>query len=338
MSAWIVGTGSAVPERVIANEALGRVLGIEASRIEAASGIRERRWVSHDETASGLAVRAVVAALESARVSADEVDYLVGGTLSPDYHVPGIAPLVQRAIPGIARIPALDVRVGCAAILYELQLARALVEAGAAHSVVCFGAEAQSKGLDLDPRSAETSMLFGDGAGALVVVGERGRDPDRRALAIVDTLVETDGEYAEALCVRAPGTANGARWIDEGLLAANAHLPHMDGRAVILHAVRRLGEATRAILRRNGLTIGDVDLVVPHQANGNLLEALASRLGLDRERVVTNVARLGNTSGASAFIALDQAWREERLRREATVLVLAFGAGFTWGAALCRAV
>jgi 3-oxoacyl-[acyl-carrier-protein] synthase III len=333
MSAWIVGTGAAVPDRVVTNQELAESLGIDAERIEAGSGIRERRWAAPGESTSHLAARAVSAAIEGARLRPCDVDYLIGGTLSPDYQVPGVAPLVQRKVSGLPCVPALDVRVGCAAILYALQIARALVASGSARNVVCFGAEAQSKGLDLSPRSAETSMLFGDGAGAIVVSGES----DRTALEIVDVLIETDGAHAELLGVRAPGTANGARWLDEGTIAEGLHFPSMDGRTVILHAVRRLVWAAEAIVRRNDLSLDDIDLVVPHQANGNLLRALVTRLGCLEERVVTNVSRLGNTSGASAFIALDQAWREQRIRPGARVLVLAFGAGFTWGAVLCHA-
>jgi 3-oxoacyl-[acyl-carrier-protein] synthase III len=334
MSAWIVGTGATLPERVVTNDELAGVLDIDAGRIEASSGIRERRWAAAGEATSDLGARAVEAAIEDARLQPSDVDYLIGGTLSPDYQVPGIAPLVQRKVRGLPCVPALDVRVGCTAILYSLQIARALVVSDSARTVVCFGAEAQSKGLDLSPRSAETSMLFGDGAGALVVSGA----PSRTALQILDVLIETDGAHAELLGVRAPGTAHGARWLDDAAIAEGLHFPSMDGRTVILHAVRRLVGAAESIVRRNELSLDDLDLVVPHQANGNLLRALAPRLGCPDERVVTNVARLGNTSGASAFLALDQARHEQRVRPGALVLVLAFGAGFTWGAALFRAV
>jgi 3-oxoacyl-[acyl-carrier-protein] synthase-3 len=262
-----------------------------------------------------------------------DIDYLIGGTLSPDYQTPGIAPLVQRRLAGARAIPALDVRVGCATILYSLQLAGALLASRAARTVACFGAEAQSKGLDINPRSAEISMLFGDGAGALIVSDE---PSGAGALRLDDVLIGTDGAYAEDLCVRAPGTANGARWLDQEQLAAGLHLPAMQGRSVILHAVRKLADAAQEIVTRNNLSLAEIDVIVPHQANLNLLRQLGKRLSVSEERIVINLDRYGNTSGASAFIALQQAQQEGRLRAGARVLVLAFGAGFTWGAALLR--
>src|SRR5262249_8729264 len=169
MSSYIVATGDALPSRTVVNRELAPMLGVTAEWIEANSGIRERRWAAADESASDLAAAAVRNLLDRSGSMPEQVDYLVGCTLSPDYQVPGIAPLVQRKVSGLGNVPAVDLRVGCAAILYSLQLARALVESGAAKTILCFGAEAQSKGLDLCNNSAELSMLFGDGAGALLV-------------------------------------------------------------------------------------------------------------------------------------------------------------------------
>lgn len=327
MSCYITACGLALPERIVTNAELARRLNVTPEWIEANSGIRERRWVNANEAASDLATAAVQAALSNAERSANEIDYLIGGTLSPDYQVPGIAPLVQRKLGG-RLIPALDIRVGCAAILYSLQVARGLIESQAAHIVVCVGAEAQSKGLDLSPRSAELSMLFGDGAGALVVSAHTS---SHLALRIDDVLIQTDGNFAEELGVRAPGTGNGPGWVadQDGL-----QLPKMNGRTVILHAVRKLTEVAQEILARNRLSLDQVNLIVPHQANLNLLRTLGKKLAVSDDRIVINVDRYGNTSGASAFIALAEA--QERLKPNANVLVLAFGAGFTWGAALLR--
>ena len=344
MSCHIIGAGASMPERVVANDELAPLLGVTAGWIESGSGIRERRWVAAEQSTSDLAVAAVGNALSSAFVRAEMVDYLIGCTMSPDYQVPGIAPLVQRKLTGCRTVPAVDLRVGCAAILYSLQLARGLIESGAARTVVCFGAEAHSKGLDLSPRSAELSMLFGDGAGALIVSsGSRpnretppSRESGRLSLRVEDVLVAADGDFAEDLIVRAPGTGNGASWISSEQLNAGLQYGSMNGRSVILHAVRKLAEAAVEITERNGLGLDEIDLVIPHQANGNLLSTLSRKLSISRERIISNVDRFGNTGGASAFIALWQAYQQERLRPGAAVLILAFGAGFTWGAALCR--
>ena len=336
----IVGAGAALPSRVVTNVELAAMLGVSPAWIEASSGIRERRWVGASESTSDLAVDAVREALDDASMGSDQIDYLIGCTLSPDYQTPGIAPLVQRKLDGCRQIPALDIRAGCAGILYSLQIARGLIASGAARNVACFGAEAQSKGLDLDPRSAELSMLFGDGAGAIVISGEHkpSAQSSRFALNIADILIETDGRFAEDLIVRAPGTANGARWIDAGQLDAGLHHGSMQGRSVILQAVRKLADASISICERNKISLDEIDVVIPHQANANLLRALARKLAISDERVVTNVDRFGNTSGASAFLTLWQAKREHRFRGGCYVLIVAFGAGFTWGAALCRSV
>jgi 3-oxoacyl-[acyl-carrier-protein] synthase-3 len=324
-----------LPGRVVTNEELAPMLGVAPEWIEAVSGICERRWVGADQSTSDPAVDAVRSALEDAQVKVEEVDYLIGCTLSPDYQVPGIAPIVQRKL-GAGRIPAVDLRVGCAGALYSLQIACGLIESGAAKTVVCLGAEAQSKGLELNRESAELSMLFGDGAGAFVVRGEEGLNESRLALRVEDVLIRTDGSFAEDLIVRAPGTANGARWIDAEQIAAGLHRGSMNGRSVILHAVRKLADAIVEVTGRNQVSIEEIDLIVPHQANANLLRQLAKKLSVAEEKVVSNIDRFGNTSGASAFIALCQARKEQRLLPGSNVLVAAFGAGFTWGAALGR--
>lgn len=338
MSVYITGTGAALPSRVVTNAELAPLLKVAPEWIEANSGIRERRWAQATETTSGLAAAAVREALGDAGILASELNYLIGCTLSPDYQVPGIAPLVQRRLEGCPMIPAIDLRAGCAAILYALQLGRALIQSRAARQVVCFGAEAQSKGLDLRPASAELSMLFGDGAGALILSDRPAAIGEARdtVLSVEDVLIETDGSFAEDLIVRAPGTANGDRWIDAEQLHAGLHHGAMQGRNVILQAVRKMSDAATRLLARNQVSMDEVAVVIPHQANLNLLRALGHRLGVTDDRMVVNLDRYGNTSGASAFLALWQAAREGRLPQDTYALVVAFGAGFTWGAALCR--
>ncbi len=338
MSCYITGCGAALPARVVTNAELSSLLGVAPEFIEENSGIRERRWVEAHQSTSDLAAAAVREALSDARKAAADIDYLIGCTLSPDYQVPGIAPLVQRKLEGCASVPAVDLRVGCAGVLYSLQLARGLIQSSAAKTVACFGAEAQSKGLNLKPESAELSMLFGDGAGAFVMSDTPGAMGEARdySVRLDDVLIETDGRFAEDLIVRAPGTANGARWICAEQIASGLHYGAMQGRSVILQAVRKLAEAAARILERNRVSFEQVSVVIPHQANLNLIHALGKKLGISDEKIVTNVDRFGNTSGASAFLALWQAVREGRFSPDSYALILAFGAGFTWGAALCQ--
>jgi len=304
--------------------------------IESSSGIKQRRWAGAEISASDLAAMAVADTISASGEAPERMGYLIGCTMSPDYQVPGIAPLVQSKVAGIGAVPALDIRTACCGLLYSLQLARGLVSSGAAGSVVCFGAEAQSKGLPLDHAHAEISMLFGDGAGALLVQPQPALTGV--SLRIDDVMVFTDGAFALDLVVRAPGSGNGAAWLGAEQLEAGMHLPRMEGKSVILHAVRKLYDAAADILTRNSLSVDDIDVVIPHQANGNLLKLLAKRMELRPERMVVNLDRFGNTGSASAFIALWDAKTEGRLTPGARVLFLTFGAGFTWGAALATVV
>jgi 3-oxoacyl-[acyl-carrier-protein] synthase-3 len=336
MTAYITSVGAALPERVVTNAELGPMLGVSPDWIESNSGIKQRRWAGAETSASDLATMAVADTISASGVEAGQIDYLIGCTMSPDYQVPGIAPLVQNKVTGIGTVPALDIRTACCGLLYSLQLARGLVNSGAAKSVVCFGAEAQSKGLPLDHAHAEISMLFGDGAGALLVQPQPA--PTGVSLKLDDVMVFTDGAFARDLCVRAPGSGNGAAWLGAEQLEEGMHLPRMEGKSVILHAVRKLNEAAAEIMARNGLSANDIDVVIPHQANGNLLKVLAKRMEVRPDRMVVNLNCLGNTGSASAFIALWEAKTEGRLKPGTRVLFLAFGAGFTWGAALASVV
>ncbi|HZS48048.1 MAG TPA: ketoacyl-ACP synthase III [Blastocatellia bacterium] len=339
MSCYITSVGAALPERIVTNAEIARILEVTPGWIEANSGIKERRWVSPDQAASNLAVKAMQDSLSSAGLSSDQIDYLIGCTLSPDYQMPGVAPIVQHKLAGCRSIPAVDIRSGCVGILYSFQLARSLVESGAAKLVGCFGTEAQSKGLNLSHNSAELSMLFGDGAGAMLVTNDI--ELSRKSgccLRVDDILIGTDGSFAEDLAIKSPGTANGANWLDTEAIAAGKHFGSMNGRNVILQAVRKMSEAAIEIAERNNVALERIDLVIPHQANANLLKALCKKLSLPEDRVVINLDLFGNTSSAAAFLALWQAVRDERLKSGMTVMILAFGSGFTWGAALCKCI
>lgn len=332
MDCYITAYGAALPQRIMTNEELAQLLSVTPEWIETNSGIRTRHWANADESCSDFGAAALREALTQGDYQNEAIDYLIAATLSPDYQVPGIAPLIQRKIAGLREIPALDIRSGCSAILYSLQMARALILSGSAHNVACVGSEAQSKGLNLSKEAAELSMLFGDGAGAIIVSDQ----PNKNALQILDIYIASDGQFAEDLTVRAPGTANGKHWFTEAQYLQGLHYGSMNGRKVILQAVRKLSTAANTILTRNQLSSSDIDLIVPHQANLNLLRQVAKQLAVPEEKVVINLDRYGNTSGASAFLALHQASQTERLHSGKYILILAFGAGFTWGSALCK--
>lgn len=336
MPAFITGTGLSVPDRVVTNEEIAAGLGLDAAQIFKSSGIRSRRWAEPGTPTSALASAALERALADARLAAADVDYLLFGTMTPDRFIPGTAPAVQKLL-GMREIPCLDIRATCCNALYGLQLAGALVNSGAARNVALCLAEVQSPWLDLSPASGTISMLFGDGAAALVVSSERGEG----ALQLLDVLLATDGGYVDDLGVRSPGTEFGAAAAAAHDAAERAadYRPRMVGQSVILHASRRMAAACQALLRRNELSVADVPWVVPHQANANLLAQVARSLRFAPERggVVQVLEDYGNTSSASMGMALDTLRRSGRLRGGDHLLLPAFGAGFTWGAGLCRA-
>jgi 3-oxoacyl-[acyl-carrier-protein] synthase III len=329
MQGFIVGTGRCMPERVVANAELDEVLGTGGDWILKNTGIKTRRWIRGSQATSELAADAARIAVERAGVGLDAIDYLIAGTLTPDHQVPGISPLIQARL-GLRHIPCLDIRTACCNPLYAFDIGLALLRAGRAEHVLIVGAEVQSKGLKLVPQAKEIAALFGDGAGACVLSA----DARPGSMQLLEVALFTDGAFAKDLAVLAPGTGNGERWQAEDGSSRELEYPVMNGRTVILHAARKLGEAAQAVLTRHDWSAQDVDLVIPHQANANLLSALARQLGLPAERMVSVVDWSGNTSSASMLIALDWAYEQGLVHSGYQVLLAAFGAGFGWGAAL----
>jgi 3-oxoacyl-[acyl-carrier-protein] synthase-3 len=321
---FITGSASFLPDHVITNETLAVTLGLEPERIFKSSGIRSRRWASDETATSSLAIAALLPALEDAALAPTKVDYLLCGTMTPDRFVPGSAAAIQKGA-GLGEIPCLDIRAACCNTLYALQLARGLISSGAARNVAICLAEIQSRYLDLSPEAATTAMLFGDGAAALIVSAE----PRAGSIEVLDVLLATDGSYVDDLGIRSPGTA----FRDE---LRSDWFPRMNGQSVILQASRRMVAAGRAVLERNDLAANQVRWIVPHQANANLLAQVARGLGANEAEVISVIEEFGNTSSASMGIALDTLRRSKKVESGDYLLLPAFGAGFTWGAALCR--
>lgn len=334
MEAYITGSGTYVPEPIITNEEIAERLGLEPEQIFKSSGIRRRHWAAQGTTTSSLAARALNLALEDAKLKAEDVDYLLFGTMTPDRFIPGSAPSVQKAL-ALREIPCLDIRAACCNALYALQLARALITSGAARHVAICLAEIQSAFLDLSPAAGTTSMLFGDGASALIVSNEK----TEGALEILDIHLATDGSYVDDLGIRCPGTEFGTtRSFEPGEHGAD-YAARMVGQSVILQASRKIVAACQTVLQRNNLAAGDVRWMVPHQANSNLLAQVARGLKFptDQGGVVSVIEDYGNTSSASMGIALDHLRRSGRIKTGERLLLPAFGAGFMWGAGLCAA-
>lgn len=327
--ARIAGTGRFLPPRVVTNDELAARMDTSDAWIRARTGVEERRWVEGDVGPAELAEHAARAALTNAGRSLSDVDMVLFATLSPDVFFPGSGCLLQARL-GLGSVPAMDLRNQCTGFLYGLQTADAFVRAGLYRCVLLVGAEVHSSGLDVSRRGRDVAVLFGDGAGAAVIT-----PTDDADAGILDVLLHADGSGAELLMLEAPASRCNPR-LTPGMIEEGRHYPRMDGPAVFRRAVERLPEVARAILARNGLTVADVDLVVPHQANLRINAHVAQELGIPPEKVVHTVQRWGNTTAASIPTALDLAREDGRARPGQVVLMLAFGAGLTWGAALVR--
>jgi 3-oxoacyl-[acyl-carrier-protein] synthase-3 len=334
VKAYITGTGMYAPEQSIANEEIAERLGLEAEQIFKSSGIRRRRWAEDGTTTSSLAARALSLALEDAKLKPEDVDYLLFGTMTPDRFIPGSAPAVQNAL-GLRQIPCLDIRAACVNALYALQLAGALVTSGVARHVAICLAEIQSAFLNLSPEAGTTSMLFGDGASAMIVSNEK----TEGALEILDIELATDGSFVDDLGIRCPGTEFGTTRAYQSSEHAEDYSARMVGQSVILQAGRKMVAACQAVLQRNNLAVTDLRWIVPHQANANLLAQVARGLKFptDQGGVISVLEDYGNTSSASMGIALDTLRRSGRIQAGDKLLLPSFGAGFTWGAGLCVA-
>jgi 3-oxoacyl-[acyl-carrier-protein] synthase-3 len=319
----IAGVGSALPERVVTNAYFETIVDTSDEWIRQRTGIGERRFAADGEATSDLATAAVGRALDSAGIARDQVDLLICATLTPDTPIPAAAVWTQRKL-GIG-CPAFDVNAACAGFSFGLSTGAAFIESGAAETVVVVGAEVLSRVLDMTDRS--TSVLFGDGAGAVVL-----RPSD--APGIVGTILGTDGGAAELLIIPAGGSAQPAT---AETVARRDHTIRMpSGRDVFKRAVTEMAGACRELLEKSGYQPDDVDLLIPHQANSRIMIAVAERLGIGMDRAVVDVEEIGNTSAASIPIALDRAWRAGRIRQDAVVLLTSFGAGLAWGATLLR--
>lgn len=325
----VLSTGFYVPERVVTNDDLAGWMDTSDEWIRQRSGIVERRWVNGATGSSDLAKIAAERALAAAGLEAGDLDCLIFATLSPDVYFPGSGVFLQRKL-GVREIPCLDVRNQCSGFLYGLSVADAWIRTGAYRRILLVGAEVHSTGLEKSTAGRDTAVLFGDGAGA-VILGPT-EDPDRGVLSVH---IYADGRHAEKLIVEAPGSRY-ERWLDAEHIERGMTRPRMEGREVFKHAVVRMPQAVKRVLAANGLTVGDIDLVIPHQANLRITEAVGKALGLPAEKMVSNIQRYGNTTAASIPIALHEAVEDGRIERGDLVCLTAFGSGFTWGAALIR--
>jgi 3-oxoacyl-[acyl-carrier-protein] synthase-3 len=322
--ARIIGVGAHAPKRVLTNADLARMVETSDAWIVQRSGIRQRHIVEEGEATSDLAVRAAQQALERAGLVPEDLDFIVVGTTTPDMIFPSVGNIVQHRL-GARRVGSVDVLAACAASVYSLAMGAQFIQTGKYRRVLCIGAETLSRITDFTDRG--TCVLLADAAGAAVLEASEG---DR---GFIDFDLYSDGQYADLLYMPGGGSLHPAT---VETVNARMHYAKMKGSEVFKVAVRMFVDCAERILERHGLTVRDVDLFIPHQANLRIIEAAVKRIDLPMERVFVNVDRYGNTGAASVYVALEEAVAGGRVRRGDLVLLAAFGGGFAWGAALLR--
>jgi len=320
----ILGTGSEVPSRVVTNRDLEKMVDTSDEWITVRTGIKERRILEEGKGNADMAFQAARRALDDAGVEAKDLDAIIMGTVSADYPFPSSACVLEDLL-GARNAFSFDVGAACSGFINALSVADLYVRSGKINKALVVGSDTLSRFLNWEDRG--TCILFGDGAGAVVLgAAENGR-------GILSTKLRTDGSYVKTLYVPAGGSLKPAR---PETVRNNEHTISMNGKEVFKIAVRSMEEISRQALEEAGITIGQVSLVVPHQANKRIIVALAERLGVPMEKIMVNLDKYGNTSAASIPVALDEAKRQGRIKPGDIVLMNAFGAGFAWGAAVIR--
>jgi 3-oxoacyl-[acyl-carrier-protein] synthase-3 len=330
--AWIVGAAHALPPRSVANEDLPASLEADPAGILKRTGIRSRYWADRGIATSDLGALAAQHLLEETGVAAAEIDCLIACSQTPDHFLPGIGVIIQKKV-GLPEVPCFDIRDQCSSFLYALQIARAFIETGTYGSIMIVCAELHSHGLGREPRDAHIAALFGDGAGAVLIRPERnGAIP----LTPVWQTLGADGGGEKRLRQRLWDMRFIPPWepSEWGEEAHQVQYAEMDGEAVFRAAVRRMVSAGQACFRALDLQASDVDWLMPHQANATICKTVASILGFPAERVLSNIDRVGNCSSASLPILLSETLKNSRIQSGQRVLMLAFGAGYTWGGTL----
>lgn len=350
----ITGIGHYVPKNVVTNQDLTKVMETSDEWIRERTGIEERRYIDKGkETTTTLALEASQRAIAKAGINKEEIDLIIFATLSPDYYFPGAGVLLQREL-GIANteIAALDIRAQCSGFVYGLSTADAYIRSGMYKKILLVGAEVHSVGLDFTTRGRNVSVIFGDGAGAVIV--EATEDEDKAVLA---TSMHSDGTYAEKLSYIYPGAHGGyflekyaiegfdvdygdpeygGYFFNQDMIDKARIFPHMEGQAVFKMAVRKFPEVIIETLTKAGLGVEDLDMLIPHQANLRINQFVQKTMRLREDQVYNNIMRYGNTTAASIPIALSEAYEEGKVKKGDVVTLAAFGAGFTWGAAVMR--
>ncbi len=329
----IKGLGKYVPDNIVTNEDLSKIMETSDEWIVERTGIKERRHIDKksDDTTAVMGKKAAMQAIERSGVDKDDIDLIVFATLSPDYYFPGCGVQIQDML-SIHTCPAIDVRNQCSGYVYALSIADQFIKTGMYKNILVIGSENHSGGLDMTTRGRSVSVIFGDGAGAAVV----GRS-ENEGQGILSTHLHSQGEFAEELALIGPSTNH---WVPE-IIKENPqenipYFPYMNGQLVFKNAVVRFSEVIMEGLQKNNLEVSDLDMLIPHQANLRIAQFIQKKFKLNDDQVYNNIQRYGNTTAASIPIALTEAWEEGKIKEGDHVVLAAFGSGFTWASAILK--
>ena len=330
----ISGLGFYLPDNIVTNDDLSKLMDTNDEWIRERTGIEERRWIDRksEDTTSVMGVKAAKIAISDANLTKDDIDFIIFATLSPDYFFPGAGVMVQDMM-DMKTVGALDVRNQCSGFIYALSTADQFVKTGMYKNILVIGSETHSPGLDKTTRGRGVSVIFGDGAGAVVVSRE-----EDNSKGILSTHLHSQGEHAKELSVISPGL--GTRWVSD-IIKDNdpneeSYLPYMNGQFVFKNAVVRFSEVINEALEKNNLNKDDIKLLIPHQANLRIAQFIQKKFRLEDNQVFNNISKYGNTTAASIPIALTEAYRANLIQKNDIIILAAFGSGFTWGSALIR--
>ena len=328
----ISGLGFYVPDNVVTNDDLSKIMDTNDEWIQERTGIQERRHIVRgQDTTTSMGVKAATIAIERSGIAKDDIDFIVFATISPDYYFPGPGVALQKEL-GLKTIGALDIRNQCSGFIYALSVADQFIKTGMYTNILVVASEVQSLGLNMTDRGRSVSVIFGDGAGAVMLTKS---DDDS---GILSTHLHSEGEHAKELAVLAPGM--GGRWVTDIIAENNpddeSYFPYMNGQFVFKHAVVRFSEVINEGLQANNLQVSDIDMLIPHQANLRISQFIQKKFGLNDDQVFNNIQKYGNTTAASIPIALTEAWEQGKIKKGDTIVLAAFGSGFTWASAIIK--
>jgi 3-oxoacyl-[acyl-carrier-protein] synthase-3 len=330
----IIGLGHYVPENVVTNDDLSKIMDTTDEWIQERTGIKERRWAKPGDGQSTftMGLEAAKKAISNSGIEKEAIDLIVFATLSPDYYFPGPGVQIQEALE-IDTVAALDIRAQCSGFVYSISVADQFIKTGMYKNILVIGSELQSHGIDKSTRGRSISVIFGDGAGAAVLTRE-----EDLTKGILSTHIHSEGKHALELATEAPGM--GTRWVTD-IIKDNdpedfSYRPYMNGQFVFKHAVKRFSEVISEGLQKNSLDVSDIDMLIPHQANLRISQFIQKRFGLSDDQVYNNIQNYGNTTAASIPIALSEAYEKGKIKEGDTVVLAAFGSGFTWGSVIIR--